>query len=215
MALVEIYGDESGDFAFSGKAGASRYFIVTTVAMTENVIAHRLLNLRRELMWSGVGLGGGFHAYNDNRAVRRAVLREIAASGLRIDSTIIPKAQVGANLRRSNLHLWRFAWLTHLRRIVPQVARRDDDLMVVAASIRTQMRAGAVEAALREIVREIVGQVQPGRSVAHIVNAGSDLAVQAADYCGWAIQRKWERSDLSAHGAIRHLIRSEEVLFER
>ena len=211
MALVEIYGDESGDFAFSDKQGASRYLIVTTVAMTENAIAHRLLNLRRELMWSGVGLGNGFHAYNDNRAVRRAVLSEIAASGLRIDSTIIPKARVGANLRRSNLHLWRFAWLMHLRRIVPRVARRDDDLMVVAASIRTQMRAGAVEAALREIV----GQVRPQRSVAHLVNAGSDMAVQAADYCGWAIQRKWERGDLRAHGAIRHLIRSEEVLFER
>ena len=211
MALVEIYGDESGDFAFSGKQGASRYFIVTTVAMTENAIAHRLLNLRRELMWSGVGLGNGFHAYNDNRAVRRAVLSEIAASGLRIDSTIIPKARVGANLRRSNLHLWQFAWLMHLQRIVPRVARRGDDLMVVAASIRTQMRAGAVEAALREIV----GQVRPQRSVAHIVNAGSDMAVQAADYCGWAIQRKWERGDLRAHGAIRHLVRSEEVLFER
>ena len=168
MARIEIYGDESGDFAFSDKQGGSRYFIVTTVAMTENAIAHRLLNLRRELMWSGLGLGNGFHAYNDNRAVRRAVLREIADSGLRIDSTIIPKARVGANLRRSNLHLWRFAWLMHLQ-----------------------------------------------RSVAHLVNAGSDMAVQAADYCGWAIQRKWERGDLRAHGAIRHLIRSEEVLFER
>lgn len=210
MAQVEIAGDESGDFSFSDKAGGSRYFIVTTVTMTENLIEHRLLNLRRELMWSGVGLGNGFHAYNDNSAVRRAVLREIAASGVRIDSTIIPKARVGANLRRSNLRLWRFAWLMHLQRVVLRVARRDDDLMVVVASIRTQMRAGAVDTALREIV----GQVRAQRSVAHIVNANTDMAVQAADYCGWAIQRKWERGDFRAHGAIRRLIRSEEVLFE-
>ena len=178
--------------------------------MAENLIEHQLLNLRRDLMWSGVGLGNGFHAHNDNPAVRSAVLREIAASGLRIDSTIIPKSRVGANLRRSNLRLWRFAWLMHLQRVVPRVARRDDDLMVVAASIRTQMRAGAVDTALREIV----GQVRAQRSIAHIVNANADMAVQAADYCGWAIQRKWEHGDFRAHGTIRRLIRSEEVLFE-
>lgn len=211
MARVEIAGDESGDFSFSGKAGGSRYFIVTTVTMVENLIEHQLLNLRRELMRSGAGLGNGFHAYNDSPAVRSAVLREIAASGLRIDSTIIPKSRVGADLRRSNLRLWQFTWLMHLQRVVPRVARRDDDLMVVAASIRTQMRAGAVDTALREIV----GQVRAQRSIAHIVNANADMAVQAADYCGWAIQRKWERGDFRAHGAIRHLIRSEEVLFER
>ena len=138
------------------------------------------------------------------------MLREIAASGLRIDSTIIPKARVGANLRRSNLLIWQFAWLTHLQRVVPRVTRRADDLMVVAASIRTQMRADAVDAALHDIV----GQVRAERSVAHVVNANSDMAVQAADYCGWAIQRKWERGDFRAHGVIRHLIGSEQVLFE-
>ena len=211
MAHIEIYGDESGDFSFAAADGVSDYFIVTTVTMTENVIAHQLLNLRRELMWEGLGLGNGFHAYHDNLAVRSAVFREIAASRLRIDSTIIPKAQVGANLRRSNIHLWRFAWLTHLQRVVPRVARRDDALMVVVASIRTRMRAGAVDAALRSIV----SQVRPERSIAHVVNADSDLAVQAADYCGWAIQRKWERGDFRAHATIRHLIRSEQVLFER
>ena len=210
MARIEIYGDEAGDFGFVEQEGSSEYFIVTTVTMTENIIAHQLLNLRRELMWNGVGLGNGFHAYDDNRAVRSAVFREIAASRLRIDSTIIPKARVGANLRRSNLLLWQFAWLTHLQRVVPRVTRRADDLMVVAASIRTQMRAGAVEEALHDVVK----QVRPGRSVAHIADANSDLAVQAADYCSWAIQRKWERGDFRAYGAIRHLIGSEQALFE-
>ena len=210
MARIEIYGDEAGNFSFSEREGASTYFIVTTVTMTENVIAHRLLNLRQELMWSGVRLASGFHAYQDTWPVRTAVLREIAASGLRIDSTIIPKARVGANLRRSNLLIWQFAWLTHLQRVVPRVTRRADDLMVVAASIRTQMRADAVDAGLHDIV----GQVRAERSVAHVVNANSDMAVQAADYCGWAIQRKWERGDFRAHGVIRHLIGSEQVLFE-
>ena len=160
MPPIQIAGDESGDFSFSDKAGGSRYFIATTVTMTENLIEHRLLNLRRELMWSGVGLGNGFHAYNDNSAVRRAVLREIAASGVRIDSTIIPKARVGANLRRSNLRLWRFAWLMHLQRVVPRVARRDDDLMVVVASIRTQMRAGAVDTAFARDRRASAGAAE-------------------------------------------------------
>jgi hypothetical protein len=39
--------------------------------------------------------------------------------------------------------------------------------------------------------------------------ADSDPCIQIADYANWAIQRRWEQDDPSAHEQIAHLIRSE------
>jgi len=38
--------------------------------------------------------------------------------------------------------------------------------------------------------------------------ADSDPCIQVADYANWAIQRRWEQGDPSAHEQIGHLIRS-------
>jgi hypothetical protein len=40
-------------------------------------------------------------------------------------------------------------------------------------------------------------------------SADSDPCIQVADYANWAIQRRWEQGDPSAHKQIGHLIRSE------
>ena len=211
MAQVEIARDESGDFSFSGKTGSSRYFMITTITTGDNAVAHRLLDLRNELMWNGYALPSGFHARNDSMALRRRAYQVIAASGVRIDATIVEKSKVDEALRLSNERLWQFVWFVHLRHVIPRVAHPTDELLVLAAAIRTQMR---VESAARGIV-DVVGQLHSGPKQAHVVNAASDLLVQAADYCGWAIQRKWERGDASAHGWIRHLIASEHAVFEK
>ena len=211
MALVEIYGDESGDFAFSGKAGASRYFIVTTIAARENTLAHQLLNLRRDLMWEGYALPRGFHAQQDSAELRERVYAVIAASGVRIDSTIVAKSEVSKPLQRSNLRFFHFVWFAHLRHVIPRSAGGGDQVMVVGAAIRTQMS----ETDVRNSLGRIVAEAHPGPGRAHIVNASTDPMVQAADYCGWAVQRKWERGDFRAYNRVRPLIASEHELFGR
>ncbi len=45
--------------------------------------------------------------------------------------------------------------------------------------------------------------------------SSSDGCLQVADYCGWAIQRKWEAGDAAAHSQIADKIRSEYNLFGR
>ena len=64
---VYVYGDESGNFDFGDQEGASRYFILTTVVVRDHAIESDLLELRRELVWEGEPLGGGFHATDDKR----------------------------------------------------------------------------------------------------------------------------------------------------
>jgi hypothetical protein len=43
--------------------------------------------------------------------------------------------------------------------------------------------------------------------------AASDPCLQVADYCCWAIQRKWERGDMRLYELIASKIRSEFDVF--
>ena len=45
--------------------------------------------------------------------------------------------------------------------------------------------------------------------------AATDACLQAADYCAWAIQRRWEREDARSYDLIRNLIVREHDLFEQ
>lgn len=44
-----ICADESGNFDFSLRSGASRFFLLTTVVISDHAIEPDLLELRREL----------------------------------------------------------------------------------------------------------------------------------------------------------------------
>ena len=206
MARIEIYGDEAGDFSFSGKPGSSRYFIVTTVVLHDDRLEHDLLDLRKALMRDGIWLPSGFHAKADPWSVRHAVYSLLDRHDVRVDATIIDKSNVGLELRASNVRLLKVAWFRHLRRVIPHIAAKDDDLTVVAAAVSTGMRATDLQTALVDIVE----QVHSGPGRAHTAPASSDLAIQMADYAGWAIQRRWERGTTDVYQRIQRLIRSEQ-----
>ncbi|MDE0473522.1 MAG: hypothetical protein OXI50_03090 [Gammaproteobacteria bacterium] len=71
-ARVYLFADEAGNFDFSRKAGASRFYILTTVAFPEghDALATSLRRLRFELAWEGVDFRREFHATDDTVAVR-------------------------------------------------------------------------------------------------------------------------------------------------
>ncbi|HXS32966.1 MAG TPA: hypothetical protein VN758_04225 [Solirubrobacterales bacterium] len=93
MADRYLFSDEAGDFEFSRKSGASRYFILGTVTADDCEVGDRLLQLRRELGWRGVRLDKVFHATDDPQAVRDEVFSTLAESDLRIDATILEKSK--------------------------------------------------------------------------------------------------------------------------
>ena len=86
-----IYIDEAGNFDFSAKAGASRYFILTSVVIDDHKIAADLLELRRELAWDGVELRQGFHATEDKQEVRDRVFAVLNLYPFRVDATVLQK----------------------------------------------------------------------------------------------------------------------------
>lgn len=94
-----VYADESGNFDFSHKPNASRYFILTSVVIDDHTIESDLLELRRELAWNGVYLPRPFHASEDKQQVRDKVFDILKGHDIRIDATILDKRKAQPSIR--------------------------------------------------------------------------------------------------------------------
>jgi hypothetical protein len=113
-----LFADEAGNFDFSTRPGASRYFIIGTVTMTETALGNDLVELRRDLAWQGVGLESCFHATEDKQIVRDQVFALLASADLRADFTIVEKRKTQPH-RQSQEALYKLAWFMHMKWIEP------------------------------------------------------------------------------------------------
>ena len=205
-----IYADESGNFDFSRNVGATRFFVLTTVVINDYSVESDLLELRRELAWEGVELRDGFHATTDKQRVRDRVFGILSACDLRIDSTILEKRKATPEIRSTDLMFYKQAWFYHLRYVAPRVTSESDELLVVAASIGNKRERVAY---LAEI-QDAINQTSPAKTTKSAMwSAASDTCLQIADYCSWAIYRKWERSDTRSYKVIQNKIVSELETF--
>ena len=201
-----VYADEAGNFDFSNNQRASKYFILTTVLIEDHGIATDLFELRRELAWDGFDLSSGFHATEDRQRVRDAVFETLRQHHFRVDATILEKREVQPRLTVSAMQFYKYAWFYHMRYVAPRVATKQDEMLVVAASVAIKRK----KAEFREAIRDVMEQTSTTSSWRNVVwPAASDPCLQIADYCSWAIQRKWERGDDRSYRLIRNRIESE------
>jgi hypothetical protein len=204
MSTVYLFGDEAGNFDFSDGPGASQYFILATVTMSNCQAGDRLQALRRRLAWQGVHLGAVLHATEDPQPVRDEVFHTLALCAMRIDASIISKRSIPETMRDPQT-LYRHVWHEHFARIAPDIARRGDRLLAVASDLGTRKRRGAFHVAVDEAVR---ASARCTHRVAFWPNM-SEPCLVVADYCTWAIQRKWEREDSRSQVLLQDKIASE------
>lgn len=207
-----LFVDEAGNFDFRSKQGASRYFILTSVFMDDDDcrVADSLLELRRELVWEGHPLIDAFHATSDKQAVRDRVFELISRMKIRVDATILEKRKTIPE-RQEMKKFYKLAWYLHARHVIPRCCTRDDDLLVVAASIGTHKEQVIIGGTVKDVVKQC-GRSTDNTRVSYWP-ALSDPCLQVADYCCWAIQRKWEREDERSYVLIKDLIATEEDIF--
>ncbi len=201
-----VFADEAGNFDFSLNRGASRYFILTTVTVDDPVIGNHLLQYRRELAWAGMLLDRPFHATQDNYDIRMGVLNGLSNWPIRVDATILEKRKAQPGLAANDAWFYQMAWFLHFKYVAPRIVNPGDRLLVTAASLGTKKR----ESIFHTAVGRVVQQVSP--TVTYQVAswpAASDPCLQIADYCTWAIQRKWEGGDATYHAVIAPRIASE------
>jgi hypothetical protein len=212
MSRLHIFADEAGDFTFARNGRASRYFIVCTVAMHSCGIANDLLALRRNLAWKKAPLGSYFHAAEDKQAVRDEVFSLIGAHGVNIYATIMEESKAQLQVRISESRFYKYGWLYLLLYGTRMAATQGTDLLITAASIETKAKQGAFTAAVNDVVQQTMRHT---KWVTHFCPSQTDPCLQVADYCTWAIQRKWERNDTRSYDLIKPLIRYEYDLWQR
>lgn len=211
MERVHVFADESGNFDFSRKQGASRYFILTTV-VCEYEVGNALLDLRRELAWNGHGHTSEFHATDDSLPVRARVFDLLQTLDFRVDATILEKSKAQPQTRVSEETFYQYAWYYHMRRLVPLVSRPGDELFVVGASLGTKKKRKL----MHQAVSNVVAQVAPRATYRTAFwAADSEPCLQVADYCCWAISRKWERGIRAEFDLIAPRVCSEFDLWAR
>lgn len=211
MATWHTFADEAGNFDFSRKQGASRYFVLCTATIDTCSVGDALLSLRRDLAWQGHNRDTVFHATEDPQVVRDAVFRLLGEQEFRIDATIFEKDKAQSHLQGEQ-SLYKMAWYQHFKYIAPRIARRGDRFFVAASSLGTKKQMRIFHGSVIAVVQQVT---QSSRHCVVTWPTISDPCLQVADYCTWAIQRKWEREDVRSYALIASKIHSEYDVWQR
>jgi hypothetical protein len=209
-----VFADEAGDFEFARKQNVSRYFIACAIALDSCELGHELLRLRRELMWDGVPIDDYFHATEDKQFVRDRVFETLNKFEFAIYAQILEKSKAQPQVRISKHRFYKHAWYYLFRSAMPKIVTSiNDQLMVTTASIGVKKGQADFSEAVRDVVKQ-TQKVDAGSWRTTFASSASDPCLQAADYCTWAIQRKWERKDSRSYDLIKHKIKYEYDTWE-
>lgn len=227
-----IFLDESGNFDFSPTG--TKYFLLTCIS-TVNPLKDRdaFSNLKYEVL----GLGGSqeyFHATEDKQFVRDRVFNLIRGlKDFEIDSVIAQKnktnwslyeePQLGAKADKAfsfktkqvEERFYKQISETLLQYVVHRYISfkkiRPEKIIIIFDTVFNPNKQEFVKKHLKQYFKqrfEIVPYIN-----FHQIKA--DINCQIADYCGWALMRKWENNDLRSYSLISGRISSELPIFER
>lgn len=216
MATVYVFADETGNFDFTRKNGASRYFGVGTAVLRDDQpaeISADLGQLRRNLAWQNHGLDSYFHATEDSQTVRDEVFRVIGRHDFTFHATMLEKSKAQPQLRCTDHEFYKYAWYYHFKYLAPREIRPGDSLFVVAAEIGTKKSRSVFRDAVNDVLAQCISYRVP-RVLAFWPNA-SDPCLQVADYCTWAVSRKYERDDMRSYDLISKKIVSDFDIFQK
>ena len=209
---VYLYADEFGNLDFSNGKGATRYFGLTTVTFFNDQQARTQLDqLRYNLAREGISHKGPFHASTDSQQVRDRVYAAIEPHFFRVDCTILEKRKSQPQVRSSPERFYQYAWYYHMKHLAPKVSWRGDELFVVAATIGSKKKTESFHAGVDDVMEQVS---RTFKFTTAQWPANSDAGLQVADYCCWAIQRKWEGGDSRSYALITDKIASEFDIFK-
>lgn len=201
MAEIYMYADETGDLDMSGSTGSSEWFGFGTAVFRGNH-GNELwqgLRLRCELERRGLHLPKGLHAKNDSHSTRTEVFDLIRQQAPRFDTTFLLKRKAYEYIRAAGeMRLYKLAWYLHFKEVARRVSAPHDTLFVIAATLKTNRKAGNA----RDALREVCAQVATDRQIVLCMwDAASAWGVQVADYGLWAVQRDLEGRSCPWHAA--------------
>lgn len=211
--FLYIFLDESGNLDFS--TNGSRFFLIGGIIQERPFEAYKALcDLRYDLIESGEDIHT-FHATEDKQAVRDRVFA-IVQKHLRymtIDALVVEKRKTHPSLQQES----RFypEMLGYFLRHV--LGARDlkpyQEVLVMTARLKSGARSKEFERTVKTTLVKMLPASVRWRVLHHPSHCNFDL--QVADYCCWAIYRKWNNGDFRSYRLISSAIRREFDIFAR
>ena len=157
-----------------------------------------------------------FHATEDKQVVRDQVYNILNNNDFEIDSVIVEKAKTHPSLRNNVQFYTRFdsALLQYILNRYDE--NRIGKIIIYLSKINLSRRT---EALIKSIKIFLARQYNHNKKPYHIYfhNSESNFYLQAADYCCWAIYKKygdWKiSSDLRPYNLVKRNIKSEFDIF--
>jgi len=209
--VVYIFLDEAGNFDFS--PGGTPWFILGSLTKERPFHAYReLADLKYDLIQEGADLEY-FHAAEDKQDIRNRVFQIISdkLDGCIIDATVIEKRKTGPALHDPSKFYAKMLGY-HLRYILERVKWTGvAEVVVFTDRIPVLKKRNAIEKAVKQTLAAMLPKSAVYRVLHHDSKSNFDL--QIADYCTWALHRKWTRCDDRSWKLIAPAIRSEFDIF--
>lgn len=206
-----IFLDEAGDFAFSERG--TRYFIVGSITAERPFPVYpALTELKYDLAEHGTDLEY-FHASENAQAVRDQVFAIVQKhlDGIQIDTTIVEKRKTGTALQVPEKFYPRMLGY-HLEFILRQYRLTDyDSVIVYTDQIPVQRNREAIKKAVKQTLAKSLPAGVAFQVLHH--DSKSNFQLQVADYCTWAVYRKWAKQDQRSYRLIAAAVRSEFDIF--
>jgi Protein of unknown function (DUF3800) len=202
-----IFLDEAGNLDFS-KAG-TRFFLLGAVTKERPFQAYKdLTELKYDLAEFGIELEY-FHASENAQPVRNRVFEVIRRNlaGVRVDALAVTKQETSPLLQADGkLYAWMLGYL--LKYILDQHdLGQFKEVLIFTDNLPIQKRRLTVEKAIKTTVAALLPSTARYRLLHH--SSKSNLDLQIADYCTWAIYRKWNTGDTRSYEHIKSAVASE------
>jgi len=210
LAKKYLFADEAGCFAFNRNPNVSKYFIICTIILDDLNVAADLVKLRRELVWNRKPVGDFFHATTDKQVVRDAVFDVIGKHDIKVQATICEKAKAQPKTTTSKARFYKYPWYYTLKHGISPLIDAGDELLITAASIGTKKERLTFCSEIDDVVTQTI---KGSPWAVDFRPSNCDPCLQVADYCAWAIQRKWEKGDNRSYDLIKHMITREYDLW--
>jgi len=220
MKSLFIFIDESGNFDFSPKG--TKYFVLSAVSTLNPLGKEKLEEIKYDLMKNGTDLEY-FHAAEDKQSVRDLVYGFMEKmEDIEIDSVIVQKNKTNPALyiseKKKKAKKGEKLYTIALQALLQYIFCRYnhsievDQVVIILSSI--------FDANKRELIKKTIKiylkQIFSNPFYLYFHENRSDKNTQIADYCCWAIYRKWTDGEIRPYNAVKegNKIKSEFDIFK-
>ncbi len=206
-----IFLDEAGNFDFS--ANETHYFVLTSVSVLRPFPwATSLDDYKYDCLEYGLDKKH-FHCTADNKHVRKRVFELIAGClvSIFIDCLIVEKRKTIPALQEGERFYPRMPGYLLKYVLSKAPSANAEEVIVITDTIPLNKRRRNIEKRVQFTLAEMLLPDKKYRILHH--DSRSHHGLQMADYCCWAVYRKWEMEELTYFDRIQPAIRSEFDIF--